>query len=122
MMILESGERMKLEEILAITEAELVCGTLDDREIVQAFSSDLMSDVLTVEADDAVLITGLANIQAIRTAEMADISCILFVRDKEITPNMIRLADESGIIIMKTRNAMFTACGNLFREGLKAVY
>ncbi len=113
---------MKLEEILAITEAELVCGTLDDREIVQAFSSDLMSDVLTVEADDAVLITGLANIQAIRTAEMADISCILFVRDKEITPNMIRLADESGIIIMKTRNAMFTACGNLFREGLKAVY
>lgn len=113
---------MKLEEILKVSEADLVSGTLDDREIIYAFSSDLMSDVLTVEADDSILITGLANIQAIRTAEMADISCILFVRDKEITPNMIRLAEESNILIMKSRHAMFTACGNLFDKGLKAVY
>lgn len=113
---------MKLEEIMKVSKAELVSGTIDDREIIYAFSSDLMSDVLTVEADDGILITGLANIQAIRTAEMADISCILFVRDKEITPNMIRLAEESGILIMKTRHAMFTVCGNLFDKGLKAVY
>lgn len=113
---------MKLEEIRKIAEAEMVCGSLDDREIVHAFSSDLMSDVLTAEADDAILITGLANVQAIRTAEMADISCILFVREKEITPNMIRLADESGIVMMKTRHAMFTVCGQLYERGLKAVY
>ena len=113
---------MKLDEIQKISNAEIVCGSLDDRDIYYAFSSDLMSDVLTVEADDSILITGLANIQAIRTAEMADISCILFVRDKEITPNMIRLAEESNILIMKTKSAMFTVCGGLFNKGLKAVY
>ena len=113
---------MKLQEIKKITEAELLCGTLDDREIIHAFSSDLMSDVLTIEADDAILITGLANIQTIRTAEMADISCVLIVREKEVTPNMIRLAEENEIILMKTKHAMFTVCGNLFKEGLKAVF
>ncbi len=113
---------MKLDKIMEITGAKLISGELDDRDYIQAFSSDLMSDVLTVEADDAILITGLANIQTIRTAEMADISCILFVREKEITPNMIRLAEENDIILMKTSNAMFTVCGKLFAEGLRAVY
>ena len=113
---------MKLDKIMEITGAQLISGELDDRDYIQAFSSDLMSDVLTVEADDAILITGLANIQTIRTAEMADISCILFVREKEITPNMIRLAEENEIILMKTGNAMFTVCGKLFAEGLRAVY
>ena len=75
---------MKINEIQKLTEAELICGEPGSKEIFNAFSSDLMSDVLTNEADEAVLITGLANVQAIRTAEMADISCILFVRDKEI--------------------------------------
>jgi len=113
---------MRLDEILKMTEAELICGDLDDRDITTAFSSDLMSDVLTVEADDAVLVTGLTNIQAIRTAEMADITCILFVREKEVTPNMIRLAKESDIILMKSRYTMFQVCGILYQTGLKPVF
>jgi len=117
-----SGAAMKLDEIQKLTDAELICGELDSREIRNAFSSDLMSDVLTNEADEAILITGLANIQAIRTAEMADISCILFVRDKEITPNMIRLAKESNILLMKTRHTMFWVCGILYKAGMVPVY
>lgn len=113
---------MKLEAIQKLTEAELICGDLDDREIENAFSSDLMSDVLTNEADNAILITGLANVQAIRTAEMADISCILFVRDKEITPNMIRLAEDSDILLMQTKHTMFWVCGILYQAGLVPVY
>jgi len=113
---------MKLEEILKVTEAELVCGETGEMEIVNAFSSDLMSDVLTNEADEAVLITGLVNVQAIRTAEMADIGCILFVRDKEIPPNMIRLAEESDIVLMRTRHTMFWVCGMLYQAGLIPVY
>jgi len=113
---------MKLDEIQKLTDAQLICGELDSREVRNAFSSDLMSDVLTNEADEAILITGLANIQAIRTAEMADISCILFVRDKEITPNMIRLAQESDIILMQTRHTMFWVCGVLYKAGMVPVY
>jgi serine kinase of HPr protein (carbohydrate metabolism regulator) len=81
-----------------------------------------MSDVLTNEADNAILITGLANVQAIRTAEMADISCIIFVRGKEIPQNMIRLAEESHILLMKTKHTMFWVCGVLYQAGIAPVY
>jgi predicted transcriptional regulator len=117
-----SGAAMKIEEIQKLTEAELICGEPGSKEIFNAFSSDLMSDVLTNEADEAVLITGLANVQAIRTAEMADISCILFVRDKEIPANMVRLAEENDIILMKSRHTMFWVCGVLYQNGMVPVY
>ena len=113
---------MKIDEILKLTEAGLICGEIDAREIKNAFSSDLMSDVLTNEADNAILITGLANVQAIRTAEMADISCILFVRGKEIPPNMVRLAEESDILLMQTKHTMFWVCGVLYQAGMVPVY
>ncbi|QEN07060.1 hypothetical protein EXM22_03315 [Oceanispirochaeta crateris] len=113
---------MKLDEIKKLAEAQIICGDIDSREINSAFSSDLMSDVLTSEADNALLITGLANIQAIRTAEMADISCILFVRGKEIPPNMIRLAEESNILLLQSKHTMFWVCGVLYEAGIHPVY
>jgi hypothetical protein len=57
-----------------------------------------MSDVLTLDQDNVVLITGLATLQTIRTAEMADINCIIFVRNKRATSEMIRLAGKPGLI------------------------
>ncbi len=113
---------MKLTEIMKLTEAELLCGDAESQDYKNAFSSDLMSDVLTNEADEAFLITGLVNVQAIRTAEMADISCILFVRDKEIPPNMIRLAEESDITLLRTKHTMFWVCGVLYQAGIVSVY
>ncbi len=87
-----------------------------------AFASDLMSDVLTLRNDNLVLITGLANLQTIRTAEMADINCIIFVRNKKVTDEMARLAAESGIDIVECKYSMFRASGLLFESGLKPVY
>ncbi len=87
-----------------------------------AFASDLMSDVLTLRNDNLVLITGLANLQTIRTAEMADINCIIFVRNKKVTDEMARLAAESGIDIVECKYSMFRASGLLFQSGLKPVY
>ena len=81
-----------------------------------------MSDVLTLLADDILLITGLSNNQAIRTAEMSDISHILFVRDKVPTPTMISLAEEHNITLITTPYSMFRSSGLLFKHGLDPVY
>ena len=67
-----------------------------DCPVTRAFASDLMSDVLTVKSDNLVLLTGLVNIQTLRTAEMSDIGCVIFVRNKKVTPEMIRLARAAG--------------------------
>jgi serine kinase of HPr protein (carbohydrate metabolism regulator) len=81
-----------------------------------------MSDVLTLKNDNVVLITGLATLQTIRTAEMADINCIIFARNKKVTPEMAELARESGIDIIECKYSMFRTSGLLFQSGLNPVY
>ena len=114
---------MKIDEICSLLAAEIHSGIGDpDIEIERAFASDLMSDVLTLMTDHLLLITGLNNIQTVRTAEMSDIGHILIVRGKIPTLKMIELADELGIVLMSTRYSMFKASGILYTDGLEAVF
>ncbi len=116
-------QKLKLKDIINLLNAKVVTNNFDaERFVNKGFSSDLMSDVLTNEMDESILITGLANVQAIRTAEMADIDYILFVRDKEIPSHMVQLAKESGISLLRTRHTMFWVCGVLYKAGLVPVY
>ena len=114
---------MKLKEVAEILKAEVVCGhTKLEREVEAVFASDLMSDVLTLNTDKLLLMTGLVNIQTIRTAEMADIKNIVLVRNKKAAPEMIELANENRIVIMQCSYSMFKSCGLLFQNGLDPVY
>ena len=79
---------MKLREIISILEGELVSKKADlDMEIVCTGAADLMSDVLAFAEPGSLLLTGLVNPHAVRTAEMADIAVIIFVRGKYPTGN-----------------------------------
>src|SRR5690554_3933159 len=114
---------MKLSKIVEIVDGTVICGAENlDNEVYLGFSSDLMSDVLTLLADDILLITGLSNNQAIRTAEMSDILQILFVRNKKPNKTMIDLATEHGITLITTPYSMFKTSGLLFSKGLEPVY
>ena len=114
---------MTVTELSQLVGAKIVCGNSDSRlQIEKAFASDLMSDVLTVETEKMLLITGLANTQTIRTAEMSDISCIMFVRGRKITPEMITLAGESGITLLECPGSMFKTSGILYGAGIKPVF
>ena len=110
---------MKIREIQEILNASLICGEeLLDKEVNSACGSDLMSDVLAYVKDQAVLMTGLVNSQVIRTAEMMDMVCVVFVRSKRPTLEMIELAEESGIAILASPCRLFEACGLLYSRGL----
>lgn len=114
---------MKITELLQLTEGQIVAGTtVEHVEIERAFSSDLMSDVLTLDDHHIVLITGLANVQLIRTVEMADVPVVLLCRNKPATPEMVNLANEIGIILIETPFSIFRASGVLFQNGLKPLY
>ncbi|KYH34332.1 DRTGG domain protein [Clostridium tepidiprofundi DSM 19306] len=111
---------MKLIDIKELLDAEfLTKNNYYDKEIERAFGCDLMSDVLARVSGDVLLLTGLANIQTIRTAEMKDIKCIVYVRGKRPSKEVIDLAEEKEIILMSTKHIMFTACGILFNAGIK---
>ena len=114
---------MKISTVFDLTEASLVCGADRlDHLVERGFSSDLMSDVLTLDTENLLLITGLSNIQTIRTAEMADIHYILFVRNKKITAEMAELAKENNMVLMETPFSLFKTSGILYNHGLKPVY
>lgn len=114
---------MTIREIIARTGGTIRCGEHRGSDTVtQAFCSDLMSDVLTLNCQDLILITGLANVQAIRTAEMADIPYVLFVRDKDVTDEMVRIGKENNMVLAQCSCSMFKAAGELYKAGLKPVF
>ena len=110
---------MKISEIRDLLDAEVLCGADQlDREVTSACCSDMMSDVLAYVKDQGVLITGLINPQVIRTANMMDMICIVFVRGKKPTEEMVELAEECGIAVMCTEKRAFEASGILYAAGL----
>ncbi len=114
---------MTLREVLDNVKGEVICGEDQlDHSVELGFATDLMSEVLTILDDDILLITGLSNIQSIRTAEMSDITQILFVRGKMPTPNMIELAKENNIVLMTTQFSMFKTSYLLYDKGLSPIY
>ena len=111
---------MKISEIKSILNAELICGEeYLENEVFTACGSDMMSDVLAYVKEQAVLLSGLVNPQVVRTAEMMDMKCIVFVRGKHPDIDMIDLAEERNIVLLGTSLEMFTACGLLYKNGLK---
>jgi len=110
---------MKISEMQKLLEARVLCCEENvDNHVYSACGCDLMSDVLAYVKDQAVLLTGLVNPQVIRTAVMMDMVCIVFVRSKIPTEEMLELARESGIVIMVTDKRLYEACGLLYSNGL----
>ncbi len=113
---------MKISQIKELLGAKVISGEEHlEKQVYAAFGSDMMSDVLAYVNDQSVLISGLVNPQVIRTAEMMDMICIVFVRGKMPNDEMINLAKESGIVLLATEKRMYDTCGILYSNGLTGV-
>lgn len=112
----------KKQIVEAIAGTESSCSSHEYGHFGYAFASDLMSDVLRLDAENMVLITGLCNLQTIRTAEMADIKCVILGRGKKACSDMISLARESDISIIETPYSIFRICSELSLNGIKHLY
>lgn len=113
---------MTLREIQKILDAEVICCEERlDIAIDSAGGSDLMSDVLAFGQPGLLLLTGLTNVQSVRTADIIDAKAIIYVRGKKPQEGGIELAKEKGIPILSTRYMMYTACGLLYKAGLVGV-
>ena len=110
---------MKIREISEALNAKVLCAAeLLDHEVFAACGSDMMSDVLAHVKNQAVLLTGLVNPQVIRTAIMLDMVCVVFVRSKSPTEEILALAKECGMVVMSTDKTLYESCGILYSNGL----
>ena len=113
---------MTLREIATKLNASVCLGEERlDTEVEHAFASDLMSDVLTLK-DTPVLVTGLCNVQTIRTCDMANLEVVIFVRGKRPSEDMVELADENDMVLICTPYSMFKTCGILYEAGMKPLF
>ena len=114
---------MKVKEIKEIIDGKIACGEeYLNYDISHAFASDLMSDVLTINSEKLALITGLTNLQTIRTSEMSDIYFIIFARNKKVTEEMIKLAKSNRMVLLECPYSLYKTSGLLYLAGLKPIY
>lgn len=110
---------MKLREVLEVIGGKVITPNADlDMEVSMGCGADLMSDVLALSHEGTILLTGLTNPQVVRTADMADIKAIVFVRGKLPPPETSALAEEKGIPLLASRYTLYETCGRLYRAGL----
>lgn len=114
---------MKIKEIAELAEGEILgCRGNQDYEMSKAFTSDLMSDVLRTSLENTILLTGLCNTQTIRTAEMADLKVVLIGRGKQPDEEMLELAEDNEITIIRSGHSLFYLSAVLYNAGLKPLY
>ena len=112
---------LKLSEVQKALEARVIEGKDKlDRVAESAFGADLMSDVLAFTRKKTLLLTGLTNVQVIRTADVSELSAIVFVRGKMPGQEILQVANQCDIPVLLTKYTMFEACGILYKLGLPA--
>ena len=113
---------MKLSEIIKYANGEVLNPSVfSDYDIVGGCGADLMSDVLAAVKPGAVLLTGLCNPQVVRTAHVADVRAIVFLRGKQPTPEIVELATQENIPLISSGMGMFELCGRLYKAGLHSL-
>jgi predicted transcriptional regulator len=112
---------MNIKELVKIIGGTLLTPQVSlEREIKGGCAADLMSDVLASVKPEAILLTGLCNIQVVRTAQMADICAIVFVRGKIPQPDIIELAAHENIPLITSPFGSFELSGRLYKAGLSS--
>jgi predicted transcriptional regulator len=109
-----------LSEVQKILDAQVLCcgGIIDEVEVQNACGADLLSDVLAFTKEHTLLLTGMTNLQVIRTAEISDLDGVVFVRGKMPRPDVLKAAEEKNIPVLLTEYTMYEACGRLYKNGL----
>ena len=106
---------MTVRDAMNVLGARVLVGEENlDREVRSACGSDM----LAFSKDHSILLTGLCNPQVIRTAEMLDIVCIIFVRGKKPDDTILDMARERDLVVLETGHRMFSSCGMLYEAGL----
>jgi predicted transcriptional regulator len=113
---------MKISEIRDALRAQVLVGEEHlDEEVIGGGGADLMEDILAAVAKGAVLLTGLTSEDVVRTAKIAGVAAVVFVRGKRPEQSTAELARSYGLPLLQTEDSLFVACGRLYMNGLRGL-
>jgi predicted transcriptional regulator len=115
---------MRLHHLAELLDCEVLVGQehVPGIEVRHCFAADLMSDVLRFSDSGTLLITGLASVQSVHTADVADLVAVLYVAGKRPAQTVVDMAHHKGIPLLTTRHGMFEACGLLYQAHVPAAH
>jgi anti-sigma regulatory factor (Ser/Thr protein kinase) len=102
---------VKITEIRDVLEASVIAG--GDRletPVDHVYASDLMSDVLAFGKPNSILLTGLATMQALISAHMAEFKGVVLVRGKKPNDGSADYARGSQLVLLSTELDMYDTC------------
>lgn len=111
---------MNLREIRDILDAEVITEDANlEKEIKCVLAAELLSEVLALAQEGALLITGFTHPPVVYAADAANLCAILFIRGKWPNEATLELAVHKKIPLLTTPYMMFETCGLLYEYGLK---
>ena len=121
--VLSREDKMTLLEINSIIEGKILTKNPDlNLELGNAFSSDVISHIVTYASDKSILITAVYNPQILKTAEMKGVQCVILIGIYEPEPSLIALANSLGITLLRSTFSMYVTCGKLYSSGLQGAF
>ena len=113
---------MTLKEIQGLLNAEVLCGDdmcLSSRRVKTCFACDLISEMLLFLKPHSLLITSLMNAHVIHTAQVMDVSAVIFIGGRKPDESVIRSGAVNEIPLLATSLLTFECCGRLYEKGVK---
>jgi len=105
---------MTISDVAKVLEGTLVVGDATwSRPVGAVVASDLMSDVLLVDADDILLLTSLASDQVIRTAHIVGAMGVVIHDSKPLPATMSAVATQLHIPLVSAPVSKYEGCVRL---------
>jgi hypothetical protein len=89
-----------------------------EKDIEGVFISDMVSDIIAGAKPNNLLITVQMHKNLIATANLVDVSAIVFVRDKKPLQDVLDVANRAGITLFTTSLDAWKLAINLHELGL----
>ena len=109
---------MKVADAAKELEGTLITGA-GDKEILGAYASDLLSDVMSNSSEGDVWITLQKHVNIVAVAQLNGISAIVLVNNRKPEPETLARAEEMGVAIISTPLQAFDAAGILYARGVR---
>jgi serine kinase of HPr protein (carbohydrate metabolism regulator) len=90
-----------------------------DTEVVGAFISDMLSDVMAGAKAGNVWVTVQTHKNIIAAANLVDVPAIIVVRDKKVPDDTLQMANRVGLTVFATELDSYQIAVKLYEAGIK---
>ena len=105
---------MTIRELATALGAEICQNEFDDAELVGAYTSDLLSDVMANAKEGGALVTIQAHKNTVAVSTLVNVSVIVICNSRPLPDDMLEAAKDEGIAVIRTKENQFTVSGKLW--------